>query len=69
MEASSRQKAIKRLSKQKINMATGNVASYSDFLNGPHQLVYFQQENNLSNTLGDLNIKNVREKEETAEKK
>ena len=43
MEASSGKKAVKKVTKRQINMATGNLASYSAMMNGPHQLVQFQK--------------------------
>ena len=64
--SSSAQEVVKRVSKRKINMDTGNVASYSVLMNGLYQLVHFKQANALAATLGELNIEKVRDKEETA---
>ena len=69
MEDSSGQKAVKKVAKRQINMATGNVASYSALMNGPHQLVQFQQTNALSAIFCELHSEKVREKEATAKKK
>ena len=63
MEDSSVYKAVKRIYKQWINMATGNEANYSDLTNGPHELVKFQQANDLAATLGELNSEKLIEKE------
>ena len=52
MEASSAQKSAKRVFKKRINMYTGNVASYSDLINGPHQILQSRQENDLAAILG-----------------
>ena len=69
MEASRGQKSVKKVIKRRINVATGNVASYSALMNGLHQLVQFQQANALASTLGELHSEKVREKEATAKKK
>ena len=44
-------------------MDTGNEANYSDLTNGPHELVKFQQANDLAATLGELNSEKLIEKE------
>ena len=69
MEASNGHKAIKKVAKRRINMATGNVASYSALMNGPHQLEQFQQANALAATLSELHSEEVRKKDAAAEKK
>ena len=61
MEASSGKNSVKKVVKEKINMDTGNVASYPALMNVTYQLVQFQQANALSATLCEIHIKKVRE--------
>ena len=69
MESRGGQKSVRKVDNRQINMATGNVAIHSDFMNGPYQLLQFQQENSLAATLDKLHSEKVTEKESTAENK
>ena len=59
IEDGSGQKAVRRYNKKQINSTPGNVARYSDLMNGPNKLVQLYLKNALAAALGDLKSEKV----------